>query len=241
MREERRNRESTAKISFAVQLSYSPRQRAVADVRAGRISLLLNPFLMSAISVLRRPLLLALLLAAPALAARAQTAPGAFPAATQLRDGAFRRGAQTYRLLNGQQTLLTETLPLANGLELRPDGRLVRNGVTRQLLQNGQAVTPEGNVVLLRDDMLTPAAIARADQAATGGSTVTVQVPATANLAALVPAFQRTASRLAQLRQLAALLEQRTVTLATGSDATAATATAGLEKQIRELSAQLAR
>ena len=71
-----------------------------------------------------------------------------------------------------------------------PDGRLVRNGVTRQLLQNGQAVTMEGNVVLLRDDMLTPAAIARADKAATGGSTTTISIPVAANMAALVPQFE---------------------------------------------------
>ncbi|RFP65379.1 hypothetical protein D0N36_08895 [Hymenobacter lapidiphilus] len=112
----------------------------------------------------------------------------------------------------------------------------MRNGVTRQLLQNGQAVTMEGNVVLLRDDMLTPAAIARADKAATGGSTTSVSIPAAANMAALVPQFERTASRLAQLRQLTALLEQRTAALAGGT-----TPAPGLEKEIQALSAQLSR
>ncbi|MBT2557845.1 hypothetical protein J7E24_08615 [Hymenobacter sp. ISL-91] len=186
--------------------------------------------------ILPRLFLVASLLLPAALVAQAQTASEAFPAATQLKDGAFRRAGQTYRLLGGQQTRLTETLPLGNGFELRPDGRLVRNGVTRQLLQNGQAVTMEGNVVLLRDDMLTPAAIARADKAATGGSTTTVSIPAAANMAALVPQFERTASRLAQLRQLTALLEQRTAALAGGT-----TPAPGLEKEIQALSAQLSR
>ncbi|SEU05836.1 DUF6799 domain-containing protein [Hymenobacter actinosclerus] len=186
--------------------------------------------------LLPRLLLAAGLLLAPGIAARAQTNPEAYPAATQLKDGAFRRGGQTYRLLGGQQTRLTETLPLGNGSELRPDGRLVRNGVTRQLLQNGQAVTMEGNVVLLRDDMLTPAAIARADKAATGGSSTTISIPVAANMAALVPQFERTASRLAQLQQLTALLEQRTAALVGGT-----TPPPGLEKEIQALSAQLSR
>ncbi|SDY90750.1 DUF6799 domain-containing protein [Hymenobacter psychrophilus] len=181
-------------------------------------------------------LLAAGLLLAPGLAAHAQTTPEAYPAATQLKDGAFRRGSQTYRLLGGQETRLTETLPLSNGFELRPDGRLIRNGVTRQLLQNGQAVTMEGNVVLLRDDMLTPAAIARADKVATGGSTTTVTIPTTANLAALVPQLERAASRFAQLQQLTALLEQRTAALAGGT-----TPAPGLEKEIQALSTQLSR
>ncbi|WP_019948404.1 DUF6799 domain-containing protein [Hymenobacter aerophilus] len=190
-------------------------------------------------SAILSPLLLAAgLLLAPGLVApvQAQTAPEAYPAAAQLKDGAFRRGGQTYQLLGGQQTRLSETLRLGNGTELRPDGRLVRNGVTRQILQNGQAVTMEGNVVLLRDDMLTPAAIARADKAATGGSTTTISVPAAANLAALVPQLERTASRFAQLQQLTALLEQRAAALAAGT-----TPSAGLAREIQDLSTQLSR
>ncbi len=177
-----------------------------------------------------------LLLAAAAPAARAQTTTTvATMSPLQLKDGAFRRAGRTYRLLNGQESALTETLPLGKGFELRPDGRLVQNGVTRQVLQNGQAVTMQGNVVLLRDDMLTPAAIAQHDQQVTGGSTTTIAVPAAANLAALVPQFERTAGRLAQLQQLAGLLDQRATALAAG---TAPDAT--LDSQIRQLSQQLA-
>ncbi len=182
------------------------------------------------------PLALAtgLLLAAAAPTAHAQTTTTTV-SPLQLKDGAFRRAGRTYRLLNGQESPLTKTLVLANGFELRPDGRLIRNGVTRQMLQNGQAVTMQGNVVLLRDDMLTPAAIAQHDQQVTGGSTTTVAVPAAANLAALVPQFERTASRLAQLQQLAGLLDQRATALAAGTAPDAM-----LDSQIRQLSQQLA-
>ena len=185
------------------------------------------------------PLALAitLLLAATAPAARAQTTPPttATMSPLQLKDGAFRRAGRTYRLLNGQESVLTEALRLSNGFEVRPDGRLIRNGVTRQLLQNGQAVTMQGDVVLLRDDMLTPAAIAQLDQQVTGGSTTTISVPAAANLAALIPQLERTASRLAQLQQLAGLLDQRTAALAAGTPPAPT-----LDAQIRDLSQQLA-
>ncbi|OWP62496.1 hypothetical protein CDA63_13955 [Hymenobacter amundsenii] len=176
-----------------------------------------------------------LLAAAPAAKAQTTTAAATSVSPLQLKDGAFRRAGRTYRLLNGQESPLTESLPLADGFELRPDGRLIRNGVTRQLLQNGQAVTMQGNVVLLRDDMLTPAAIAQHDQQVTGGSTTTIAVPAAANLAALVPQFERTVSRLAQLQQLTSLLDQRATSLSAGTAPNAM-----LDSQIRQLIQQLA-
>lgn len=184
---------------------------------------------------LRGALLTGLLLAAETTTL-AQTAPAAAApaAAAQIKDGAFRSNGKVFRLQAGQVSPLSAPLRFANGLTLRPDGIMVSKNGTRQLLENGKAVNMQGEIVIYRDDMMTPEAISRHDEQTTGSSgTTTVSIPAAANLAALVPELQRTAQRLEQLRQLSNLLNERAA-------AAAGTApSAALEAQIQQLSQQL--
>ncbi|MCA8832141.1 DUF6799 domain-containing protein [Hymenobacter pini] len=169
-------------------------------------------------------------------AAQAQTTTAPTARATaQLKDGAYRRDGKTFRLQAGQSFPLSAPLRFTNGLTLRPDGIMVSKNGNRQLLENGKAINMQGDVVIYRDDMMTPEAIARHDEQATGSSgTTTVEIPASANLSALNTELQRTTQRLDQLRQLSQLLDQRVTAAAAG---TAPDAT--LEGRIRELSQQL--
>jgi hypothetical protein len=189
---------------------------------------------MAYFSVYSRVLLLCCLFGAAAMSG-AQTQPTPATAAAQLKDGAFRRNGKTFRLQAGQAFPLSAPLRFTNGLTLRPDGIMVSKNGIRQLLENGKAVNLQGDVVLYRDDMMTPEAIARHDEQATGSAgTTTVPIPASANLAALATELQRTAQRLNQLQQLSALLDQRATAAATGTAPDAA-----LETRIESLSQQL--
>ncbi|RSK30095.1 DUF6799 domain-containing protein [Hymenobacter metallilatus] len=181
-----------------------------------------------------RYLLLAGFLTTAALTAQAQqTAPGT--TAAQLKDGAFRRNGKVFRLQAGQTTPLSAPLRFTNGLTLRPDGIMVSKNGTRQLLENGKAVNMQGDVVIYRDDMMTPEAIARHDEQATGSAgTTTVAIPVATNLAAIATQLQNTAQRLDQLRQLSQLLDQRATAAAAGS-----TPAPELETRIQQLSQQL--
>ena len=182
-------------------------------------------------SYLRCALLAALLLTAETVLA--QTSPAA-PAPSQLKDGAFRLQGKVYRLQAGQQFPLTVPLRFDNGLTLRPDGIMVSKDGTRQLLGNGKAINLQGNVVLYKDDMMTPAAIERHDEQVTGGSTIVIETSAAANVAALAPRLERTAQRLEQLRQLSTLLNERATAVAAGT-----TPSPALDSQIEALSQQL--
>ena len=185
-------------------------------------------------SLLRGALLTAALLAAEATAV-AQTTPSATPATAQIKDGAFRSNGKVFRLQAGQTSPLSAPVRFANGLTLRPDGIMVSKNGTRQLLENGKAVNMQGDIVIYRDDMMTPEAISRHDEQTTGSSsTTTVSIPAAANVAALAPELQRTAQRLEQLRQLTTLLNERAAAAAAGTPPDAA-----LETRIQELSQQL--
>ena len=180
-------------------------------------------------SLIRYGLVAALLAAAPlctyAQTAAAQTAP-------RIKDGAFRSNGKVFRLQAGQAAPLSAPLRFANGLVLRPDGIMVSKNGTRQLLENGKAVNMQGDIVIYRDDMMTPEAIAQHDEQATGSSgTTLITIPAAANMAALAPELQRTAVRLDQLRQLSLLLDQRASALAAG-----ASPAPELEARIRDLS-----
>ncbi|WP_426490211.1 DUF6799 domain-containing protein [Hymenobacter sp. 102] len=193
---------------------------------------------MAHFSVYSRVLLLSCLFGAVAISgvqAQAQPNSTKVAAAALLKDGAFRRNGKTFRLQAGQAFPLSAPLRFANGLTLRPDGIMVSKNGTRQLLENGKAVNMQGDVVLYRDDMMTPEAIARHDEQATGSAgTTTVSIPASANLAALAIELQRTAQRLNQLQQLSTLLDQRATAIATGSAPDPA-----LEMRIASLSQQL--
>lgn len=182
---------------------------------------------------LRYALLGGLLLVAEATAL-AQTAP-AVAVTAQLKDGAFRRNGKVFRLQAGQTSPLSAPLRFPNGLTLRPDGIMVGRNGTRQLLENGKAVNMQGDVVIYRDDMMTPEAISRHDEQTTGSAgTTTVSIPTATNLAALAPLLQRTTQRLEQLRQLSVLLNERATAAASG---TAPTPEA--EVRIQQLSQQL--
>ncbi|MET4108901.1 DUF6799 domain-containing protein [Hymenobacter sp. UYP22] len=168
--------------------------------------------------------------------AHAQTQPTATtqPAA-QLKDGAFRREGKTFRLQAGQVFTLTAPVRFANGLTLRPDGIMVSKNGNRQLLENGKAINMQGDVVLYRDDMMTPEAITRHDEQTTGAAgTTTITIPVAVNLSAISAELQRTAQRFEQLQQLSQLLDQRTSAAAAGT-----TPPPALESQIRDLSQQL--
>ncbi|MBT9394561.1 hypothetical protein KLP40_15425 [Hymenobacter sp. NST-14] len=187
---------------------------------------------MAQFSTFPRLLLLAAVLLATEATALAQTS--AAPAPAQLKDGAFRRNGKVYRLQAGQQFPLTVPLRFDNGLTLRPDGIMVSKSGIRQLLENGKAINNQGDVVLYKDDMMTPAAIERHDEQVTGGSTVVIETPAVANVAALVPLLASTTQRLAQLQQLSTLVNERATALAAGKAPNPA-----LDTQIEQLTQQL--
>ncbi|RSK49297.1 DUF6799 domain-containing protein [Hymenobacter rigui] len=190
---------------------------------------------MPAVTYHLRSLLLAGLLTTASAAAQAQQTVPAATSQSQLKDGAFRRNGKVFRLQAGQTTPLSAPLRFANGLTLRPDGIMVSKSGTRQLLENGKAVNMQGDVVIYRDDMMTPEAIARHDEQATGSSgTTTVAIPVSTNMAAIATQLQNTAQRLDQLRQLSQLLDQRAAAAATGTSTTTE-----LETRIRQLSQQL--
>lgn len=190
---------------------------------------------MASLSSLLGGILLTGMLLTAGTTAVAQTSPAAAPATTQIKDGAFRSNGKVFRLQAGQTAPLSAPLRFANGLTLRPDGIMVSKNGLRQLLENGKAVNMQGDVVIYRDDMMTPEAISRHDEQTTGSSgTTTVSIPAAANVAALAPQLQRTAQRLDQLRQLSTLLNERATAAAAGTPPDAA-----LEARIQELSQQL--
>lgn len=184
--------------------------------------------------LLRGVLLTGWLLAAEATVV-AQTVPPATTPSPTIKDGAFRSNGRVFQLQAGQSSPLSAPMRFANGLTLRPDGIMVSKSGVRQLLENGKAVNMQGDIVIYRDDMMTPEAISRHDAQTTGSSgTTTVSIPAAANVAALAPELQRTAQRLEQLRQLSELLDKRAAAAAAGTPPDAA-----LETRIQQLTQQL--
>ena len=175
------------------------------------------------------------LAALPALPALAQQAPEtAVPVASpELKDGAYRRNGQVFRLQNGRSSVLTRPLSLGNGYTLQPSGVLLEPSGSRRQLRDGQAVNQQGEVVNLRDDMLTARAIEQHDQRTTGAQPTVIEVPAghTLDLAVLAQ-FQRAQQRLYHVQQLTHLLAER-------ASLPAGPASAALDQRIRQLGQQL--
>lgn len=180
------------------------------------------------------------LAAAPAALSQTKAAPkaGALQPA-QLRDGVFREHGITMRLQAGEVSRLSAPVILANGTEVRTNGIIVQPDGTRQLLPNGHAITMQGGIVLLKDDMLTPRAIDQRAQA--------LRVPTGANRFAITttsaevdkqPVPPRLAAMLLRTEHRLALLQEMTEQVAQRI-ASKSAATAPLDRQISQLDNQL--
>ena len=187
-------------------------------------------------------LILAGLLLAATPAVQAQTkasVKAAVPKSTLLKDGAFRINGVTMRLQAGEVSRLAAPLALENGAVIRPNGIIVSPDGTRQLLADNHAVNMQGGIVLLRDDMLTPGAIAQQAQAVTGSTGETRFAigaePGADNKTDVSPRLTakllRTEQRLAMLEEMTSKLEQRSKTKSA--------ATAPLDRQLSQIDRQL--
>ena len=175
----------------------------------------------------RRALLLSCLLGLLLTVAQAQA-----PTPAQLKDGVFRRAGTMFELRAGHASPLTAPLTLPSGTVVQPDGLVVQPDGTRQTLPDGRAVTMQGQVVGLADDMLRGEAIVARDQRVTGAQPTRLTVAAPAPLPPdLVAALRRTEQRLALLQQLTSRLADRT--------AAVAPAAPPLDARLRALDAQL--
>lgn len=171
-------------------------------------------------------LLLTLVLSGLSLLARAQAGP------YSLKDGAFRENGVVMKLQAGQAYRLEGPLQLSDGSVINPSGILVKKDGTRQLLSNGQAVTMQGSVVNLRDDMQTAASIEQRNRAVAGGrgETSITGLPVAPVSAASLQQLQALERRVALLQQLTDRLAERTAQ-AVGT----APGAAPLDEQLRRL------
>ena len=165
----------------------------------------------------------------------AQASTTAIPT-VELKDGAYRRNGVVMRLQAGQASRLSAPMQFDNGLTLRPDGIMVSKNGTRQLLEEGRALNMQGQIVNLRDDMKTAAAIERHDQQVTGAKPTVVAMPAPNPTVPpeVVTTLRRTEERLAMLQQLTVLLNERASAAGNGSAQIQV-----LDSRIKELDAQL--
>ncbi|QJX47184.1 hypothetical protein HMJ29_09630 [Hymenobacter taeanensis] len=165
----------------------------------------------------------------------AQASPASIPT-VDLKDGAYRRNGLVMRLQAGQATRLSAPMRFDNGLTLRPDGIMVSKDGTRQLLEEGRALNMQGQIVNLRDDMKTAAAIERHDQQVTGAKPTVIITPAPNTTVApeVLAALQRTEERLATLQQLTVLLNERAASMS-GTSPESQT----LDSKIQELQSKL--
>ena len=190
---------------------------------------------------MRLPLLLLAfvpVLFAPAAAAQSGSAArSGSPSLAQLRDGVFRRQGQTMRLRAGRASRLTAPLMLENDATVSPSGVLTAANGRRQQLPNNYAVTMQGNLVLLRDDMLTPRAIAEQAQTVTGSTgEARFEAPISAATNSQVP--PRLAAKLLCTEQRLAVLEDMTLRLERRTQARSA-ALAPLNQQLSAVNAEL--
>jgi hypothetical protein len=188
------------------------------------------------------PLLIAGLLLITSATVQAQsktTVRADIPKSALLKDGAFRKNGLTMRLQAGEVSRLSAPLVLENGAVIRSNGIIVSRDGSRQLLPENHAVNMQGSIVLLRDDMLTPRAIAQQAQAVTGSTGETHFALASESGAAgsttlpprLTAKLLRTEQRLAMLEEMTTRLEQRTKVKST--------ATAPLDQQLSQIDRQL--
>ncbi len=177
------------------------------------------------------------LAAAPTVFAQAPAPKITMPKAGLLRDGAFRRQGQMMRLQAGRASRVGAPVGLANGTTVRPNGLLVTANGRRQLLPENHAVTMQGAVVLLRDDMLTPRAIDERAQAVLGSTGETrIAVPAKPMAGTQLP--PRLTARLLRAEQRLALLEEMTARLEQRTRPTSAS-TKPLDRQLSQVNAEL--
>ena len=169
------------------------------------------------------------------------TAKAAAPKAALLKDGVYRKNGLIMRLQAGQASRLSAPLTLENGAVVRPTGIIVGPKGSRELLPENHAITMQGTIVLLRDDMFTPSTIDRSSLAATGSTGETqLTVPSSAATASgsglsprLTAKLLRTEQRLAMLEEMASYLEDRTQVKVA--------ATMSLDQQLRQVNTQLRR
>lgn len=139
------------------------------------------------------------------------------PKSILLKDGVYRRNGLTMRLQAGQASRLSAPLTLENGAVVRSNGIIISPDGTRQLLPDNHAINMQGGIVLLRDDMLTPRAIAQQAQAVIG-STGEAQFLMSSESGTgsvsprLTAKLLRTEQRLAMLEEMTTQLERRTKT-----------------------------
>ncbi|SNS03155.1 DUF6799 domain-containing protein [Hymenobacter mucosus] len=185
-----------------------------------------------------RVLLLAGLWTAVPAASQAQSSTSTTANGFALKDGAYRLNGVVMQLQAGQSTRLSAPLKFTNGLTLRPDGIMVAKDGARQLLGEGKAINPQGDVVNLRDDMMAAEAIQQYDQKVTGATPTVVPSRSIPVDPTITATLRQTEARLQVLRQLADRLNQRASTaLGTNSQAEAAQ----LDAKLRTLDARLRR
>ncbi|TGE05232.1 DUF6799 domain-containing protein [Hymenobacter fodinae] len=191
---------------------------------------------MSGFSLLPRLLLCGSLMLGAATVNHTQAQSSTTAPTVDLKDGAYRRNGLVMRLQAGQASRLSAPMQFENGLTLRPDGIMVSKDGTRQLLGEGKALNMQGQIVNLRDDMKTAAAIERHDQQVTGATPTVVAMPTPNQTVGpeVVSELRRTEERLATLHQLTMLVDERTSS--TGSTPAQKQA---LESRIQELQAKL--
>ena len=180
------------------------------------------------------------LAAAPGAQAQVKNAaPPSVPEPSLLKDGAFRCNGIMMRLRAGQMSQLSAPLILENGAVVRLSSLIVGHNGSRQLLPEGHAVTMQGDVVQLRDDMLTPRAIDEHAKAITGSTGAAgFGIPdslAAAGRGGLSPRLTakllRTEQRLVLLEEMSAKLERRTQVKSP--------AAASLDQQLSQLNVEL--
>jgi hypothetical protein len=167
----------------------------------------------------------------------AQTTKAAAPQA-DLKDGAYRRNGIVMRLQAGQASRLSAPMKFDNGLTLRPDGIMVGKDGSRQLLEEGKALNMQGQIVNLRDDMKTAAAIERHDQQVTGAKPTVITRSVSTDIVSpeINAAVRRTEERMSTLQQMSTLLNERATTAAGASSQSQS-----IDTRIQEIDTKLKR
>ena len=174
---------------------------------------------------------------APVAFAQAPSKKMSVSQANQLRDGVFRQQGKVMRLEAGRVSRLSAPLVLADGATVRTDGLMVAANGRRQQLPDNHAITMQGTIVLLRDDMLSPRAIEQRAQMVVGSAGETrLAIPATPAAGSQLPprltaSLLRAEQRLALLEEMTSQLEQRTRPVSAG--------TRPLDQQLSQVNAEL--
>lgn len=161
------------------------------------------------------------------------------PKAALLKDGVFRQNGLTMRLLAGQISRLSAPLTLENGAVVRSNGIIVGLNGSHELLPENHAITMQGSIVLLRDDMFTPGTIALRSQTVTGSSGETrFTVPKSAATANGTDVSPRLTAKLLRTEQRLAMLEEMTTYLERRAHIKSA-AMLAIDQQLSQVNAQL--